>query len=201
MKPNFKLTTLVDLALPSPEEQLTGKCNPISFAVLALKYSSSKTWDLTTIVDEWYLSLQSAMSSNHLGITTAPKRLEMIASASESHRAEFRKMALEEALIHKTTDSTFESQEEDFVMFRRMAAHGILQSLDNRLKPQMLKDNSYTDMQVLFLTVLGIMLITSHMLPVMEDLKVIDEVSKHFSGLPWAFSGLSLLAMLTSYCY
>jgi hypothetical protein len=167
-----------DLANPSPEEQATGKCNGISFAILAIKFSSSQKWELTPIIEEWHTSLQSAMKSGDVRITSAPKGLEKISAGSEAERQTIKRMALEEAVIHNTEDSTFQHQK-DLVTLSRIAAHGVLQSLDNRLKPQSLKDNSYADMQVLFITVLGIMNITNHMLPEMEDSKVVDKVSGH----------------------
>ncbi|EPE34934.1 hypothetical protein GLAREA_10629 [Glarea lozoyensis ATCC 20868] len=166
------------LAPPSIEEQATGKCNALCLAVISLKFSPGVKLELDAEIDDWQAWLRKAMESGDVRVATAPKCFERLAATtSEDEREQYKRMIVEEALVYEMSGASADSPEgfNQFKALRRKAGHGVLQSLDNRLRPQSLKDNSYAELQALFLTVLGIVFVISHMLPHIEDSRVVDQ--------------------------
>ncbi|EHL00126.1 hypothetical protein M7I_3886 [Glarea lozoyensis 74030] len=144
---------------PSIEEQATGKCNALCLAVISLKFSPGVKLELDAEIDDWQAWLRKAMESGDVRVATAPKCFERLAATtSEDEREQYKRMIVEEALVYEMSGASADSPEgfNQFKALRRKAGHGVLQSLDNRLRPQSLKDNSYAELQALFLTVLGI---------------------------------------------
>jgi hypothetical protein len=58
-----------------------------------------------------------------------------------------------------------------------IAGHEVLKCLDNKLKPQSLRDCSYGDIQALFLLVFGTILAISYTVPSPEDPELLNEVN------------------------
>jgi hypothetical protein len=153
--------------------------------VISLKFSPGVKLELGAEIEDWQAWLRKAMESGDVRVTSAPKCFERLAATtSEDEREQYKRMMVDEALVYEMAGAWADSPEglDELRALRRKAGHGVLQSLDNRLRPQSLKKNSYAELQALFLTVLGIMFVISHMLPHIEDSRVVDEVCGLLSG-------------------
>jgi len=125
---------------------------------------SEITWDLEALVDDFVAWLYDPADSNtsKVGTLCSPQFLRLISSSIEQcQRTTFQRMIYAESLAYTQStacDKHYLSISE-LRQIGALAGHEVLKFLDNKLKPQSLKDASYNDIQSYFLIVFGTILL------------------------------------------
>lgn len=137
---------------------------------ISLDFASHVIWDLRALVEDIVDWLNDPMISHtsKVGILSSPQFLELISPSVEGKsRTYFQCMicAITLAYTQKLAPDRHRQRIFELNQIGSIAGHELLKVLDEKLKPQSLKDCSEDDLHALFLLVVGTILAVGYTEP------------------------------------
>jgi hypothetical protein len=176
--------TLCPTAIPPVgiQDSVLLKTNNLALKSITLNFASQITWDLRALVDDvvdWLNSPQISTTSK-VGTLSSPNFMELIEPhIGFENMLIFQRMLYAESLayIQPTTKDQHHLSIQELQQIGAVAGHSFLKFLDEKLRPQSLKNCSKEDLHALFLLVVGTILAVGYTDPIVYASESLKEVS------------------------
>lgn len=175
----MELMKYTDIPTPDRLVLAVAKSKLLALSTITLDFASYVAWDIAALTEDTVQWLNSPLDSevSKVGILSSPEFLKLIEPfLGWSERLDFQRMIYATTLAYSQPDAPDKHTLNPHELYQigAITGHNVLKLLDEKLRPQSLKDRSQQDLLTLFLLVFGTILAVGY---TESDTKLFDASS------------------------